>query len=192
MNINFGKVKDVFLWGTFIAVIFYLIYLNRSCQKDDDTAFALSNSAKEKQAIADANDVIDSLLFQIDSLKKVKRPIEERIKFRNIYLASKRDTVRKLIKDSSVLAYVDTLEAKVGDQDSVIKIQVAEILKLEDVLIQKDTVIYNKDLIITKSEEEYEVLQVDNKKKEKRIKLLKVERILYPAIVTALAIILAR
>lgn len=181
MNLNFQNIKDTFAILAFVAVIILLGYFN-GCNRQKYDVVALSNTSKEKAIIQEAEYAIDSLLCVIDSLKKVKQPIEERIKIRKVYITEKSDTVRKLIKDSTVLAYVDTLEAQVADQDSVIKIQVAEILKLDEVVAKKDTIISNKDIIQAKTEQDIELLQSDIKKKDRKIKSLKIQRVVYPAI----------
>lgn len=181
MNLNFQHIKDTFALLAFVAILVLLAYFN-GCNRQKDDAVVLSDTSKEKAIVKEAEEAIDSLLCVIDSLKKVKQPIEERIKIRKVYITEKSDTVRKLIKDSTVLAYVDTLEAQVFDYDSLVKIQVAEILKLDEVIAKKDTIISNKDIIQAKTEDELTATQADNKKKDRKIKILKIERVVYPAI----------
>ena len=179
MSINFQHFKETFYILLFVAVVVWLAYFN-GCNREYTTV----NSDYEKELLQsnvdDANSVIDSLMGVVVDLRNTKKPIETRIVKRNIYITEKGETVRKLIKDSVVLAYVDTLEIQLSDYDSLVKTQIAEILKLDQVIIQKDTIIYNKDLIQALTEKEVEVEKNENKKKDRIIKILNFERIIYP------------
>jgi len=183
MNLNYEGIKDSLFALVILAIFIYLFKIN-SCEKlvvspNDDYE---SEREMYELTIQNASCLIDSLLLEITEIRSKKEIVQERIKIRKIYITEKSDTVRKLIKDSTVLAYVDTLELQVSDQDSVIKIQVAEILKLDEVVLRKDTIILNKDLIQSMTEKELTTAQEDNKKKDRKIKILKIERVLYPAI----------
>jgi hypothetical protein len=162
-----------------VAVVVWLAYFN-GCNREYTTV----NSDYEKELLQsnvdDANSVIDSLMQEIIDIRYLKQSVVTRIEKRNIYITEKGDTVRKLIKDSVVLAYVDTLEVQLSDYDSLVKTQIAEILKLDQVIIQKDTIIYNKDLIQALTEREVEVEKNENKKLSSKIKGLKITAIALP------------
>jgi len=180
MNLNFQHIKDSFFILLFVAVIILFAYFN-GCGRSEEPVTKTDTSI-EKAKIAEAEYIIDSLLCEIDSIRGIKQVIKTRIETRKVYITSKRDTVRKLITDSTVLAYVDTLETQIADSDSLLKEGVKEVFKLEGVIAQKDTALLNKDIIQAKTEMELTATQADNKKKDRKIKILKVERVLYPAI----------
>jgi hypothetical protein len=178
-------VKDILAILLFLLIIAILCYFN-GCNK---AKVILTDTNKEKAAIIKSYAIIDSLILEVQKLKKIKQPIETRIKTRTVYITEKSDTVRKLIKDSTVLAYVDTLEAQVSDYDSLVIIQKAEILKLEDVIIQKDTIINSSNNIIAIIEQDNERFQYEIKKKKRKIKALKITAIAAP--ISTLLIFLA-
>ena len=179
------NIKDTLAILTLVAIIAWLAYFN-GCNREQVTVI---DTSKEKAAINEANLVIDSLLIELIGLKNKKQPIIERVKFRNVYINSKSDTIKTLIKDSVVLAYVDTLETQIFDLDSLVILQKAEILKLDTVIIQKDTIINKKDLIIALSEDENKILQKEIGKQKRKIKGLKITAIAAPIAVFILTLL---
>jgi len=180
MNLNLSYKSVTFILATILIILAFLQF--KGCEDKNEIVNQTYNTELQQSTIDDANNVIDSLMNEITIIRKKKQAIVTRIETRKVYIDARRDTIRKLIKDSSVLAYVDTLETQIADNDSVIKSQVKEILSLDMVIYKKDIVILNKDIIQAKTEEELNASQADSKKKDKRIKLLKIERVLYPAI----------
>ena len=133
MSLNFQHFKETFYILLFVAVVVWLAYFN-GCNRE----YTTPNSDYEKELLQsnvdDANSVIDSLMEVVVDLRNTKKPIETRIVKRNIYITEKGDTVRKLIKDSVVLAYVDTLEVEVEKNENKKKDRKIKILKFERII----------------------------------------------------------
>ena len=152
MSLNFQHIKDTFFILIFVGVIVLLAYFN-GCGRTEKPIVKVDTSV-EKARIIEAECIIDSLMNEITTIRKKKQAIVTRIETRKVYIDARRDTVRELITDSTVLAYVDTLETQIADYDSVVKSQVVEILKLDEAILKKDIVIVNKDIIQAKTEDE--------------------------------------
>lgn len=181
MSIQKQQIKDSIAILGFIAISCYLLYLN-ACNERKEVKAIRTDITKDLVQIAKANKIIDSLMLRIDSLEKVKQPIIKNIVKRNGYINKVKDSVRVLIKDTTVLAYVDTLEKQNKDCIQAIEIQ-EEALSTKDLVIaKKDTIIAYKDNVIEAQELDIENLEKDNKKKDRKIKILKFERVLYPAV----------
>lgn len=181
MSIQKQQIKDSIAILGFIAISCYLLYLN-ACNERKEVKVVRTDITKDLVQIAKANKIIDSLMLRIDSLEKAKQPIIKNIVKRNDYINKVKDSVRVLIKDTTVLAYVDTLEKQNKDCIQAIEIQEKALTAKSLVIAQKDTIIKSKDSIIEKAELDIENLEKDNRKKDRKIKILKFERVLYPVV----------
>lgn len=184
---NTEKVKTDLLWILAIGIVLCLILLNRSCNNDTTI---LINHDKEKafltSEIKESELLIEDLLMQMDSLENKATPIEVKIiKGKDVIKVLKEKVI---ITDTIVIRYTEALETQIKDYDSLVTIQDKQIKTQFLVIAEKDTIIAITNNLVELLELDNENLQKDIKKKNRKIKILKIERVAYPAIVALLAI----
>lgn len=155
---NIEKIKDLLLWGAFLAIIGYLCFLN-GCKKD--APIVIKDNTEQ---IKDDKKLIDYLLKEVDSLKNIKQEVKTKyIKGKETVKILKNNVV---IHDTLVIRYTDALENQIMLCDSVLKIQEIEIIK-------RDTLIKTTNKVISLLEEDNEGLQKVVSKQGKTIKRYK-------------------
>jgi len=155
---NIEKIKDLLLWGAFLAIIGYLCFLN-GCKKD--APIVIKDNTEQ---IKDDKKLIDYLLKEVDSLKNIKQEVKTKyIKGKETVKILKNNVV---IHDTLVIRYTDALENQIMLCDSVLKIQEIEITTRDTII---KTALHNLDL----AAEDNEGLQKVVSKQSKTIKRYK-------------------
>lgn len=155
---NIEKIKDLLLWGAFLAIIGYLCFLN-ACKKD--APIVIKDNTEQ---IKDDKKLIDYLLKEVDSLKNIKQDVKtEYIKGKETVKILKTNVV---IHDTLVIRYTDAIENQIMLCDSVLKIQEIEITK-------RDTIIKRTNQIVSLVEQDNKELQKVVSKQVKTIKRYK-------------------
>lgn len=177
---NFNKIKDVVLWLSLAFTVIVIILQIKSCEKIDN-----SNYKKEKQIfkakVDSLNSEINVLFKKGDSLKIVasnKKIVILKGKERIKILESK-----VVIVDTIVFEYTQAIKSQLLDYDTLVSIKDSIIINQLNIIAKKDSVIDKHDDMLFISQMEIAKLEDNNTKQSKKIKLLKLQRILYPAIV---------
>jgi len=177
MNMNVTYKSTLFVLTIGIAILLFLQI--KSCEPKYESPIY-------------SQDYVDSLKFESELLSDEVFMLHNDIAVLDSILYYKKDNVIKgrdvirileknvIIHDTVIITYVEALNWQIKELDTIVDIQEKKIDKQAQIIDKQDTVIKNINKIVAIQEKEIEVLQDDNKKKDRKIKLLKIERLVYP------------
>ena len=181
--------KDLLIWVLFLGIIAYLLYMN-SCERKDapkqNTEQIDSLKVENSQlleVIKDLEKTIDSLDLEAENIIPTIIKGKDRIKIL-------REKV--VITDTLVIEYTDAMEEQLKNFDSLTTIQSKSIITLKMEVDTLKKVISNDSLIVGLQDKFIAQLENDNKKKDRKIKSLKIQRWAIPAVLIISEGILAK
>ena len=170
-----------------LFLILVLVLLNRSCEKSQTIVtvndLAVDSLENENADLMDQKNALEGEIVKLDS---TIYDYQSKVNKGKVRIKTIKETIT--ITDTIVLTYTEALERQLVDFDSLVTQQQKKIVKQAKIIVKQDTIIINKDKIIELAYQENEILIAESKKKDRKIKLLKIERVAYPAIVALLAI----
>ena len=155
-------------------------------------AFLQIKGCENKSFNSYSQEYVDSLNFEntglVDEIFELHDEIsviDSSIENREIVVLKGKDKIKYLekivtITDTIVITYVDALNTQIKDLDTLVVEQGKKIDKQGLIIVKQDTFISNTNKVMAIIENDNESLQNENKKKDKKIKILKFERIIYP------------
>jgi len=185
---SFNKIKEIILWLSFVFTVIVICLQIKSCNKIVDSNYKIQNQIFKAQ-VDSLNSEINILFKKGDSLKEVasnKKTViikgKERIKF----LESK-----VVIVDTIVLEYTEAMKNQLFEFDTLVTVKDSIISNQLNIIVKKDSLISKYDDMLFLSKIEIATLEYTINKKNRKIKSLKLQRILYPAIVFGATIYLS-
>jgi hypothetical protein len=178
MNMNVTYKSTLFFLTIGIAILLFLQF--KGCEQTY-TSHSYSQEYVdslrcESSELLDEVFVLHNDIAMLDSIIYHKK--DRVIKGRETIKILEKSVV---IHDTIVITYVEALNWQIKELDTIIDIQDKKIDKQAQIIDKQDSIIVNSNKVIALIESDNENLQKEIKKKDKKIKILKIERILYPA-----------
>ncbi len=179
------QIKDSLAIIGFIAISFYLVYLN-SCNHTEPIKVNTTESDSLKIANRDLKDIIAGL-------DQVISDQEKEIDAKKVQYIKGKDRIKYLektvtITDTIILEYTDAMKAQLLNCDTIIEIQGNQIDTLQVKIKAMNKVISNDSLLLSLSESKNKDLSETISKQNRKIKGLKIAAISAP-IATILVIL---
>lgn len=177
---NFNKIKEIILWLSFAFTVIVIILQIKSCGKIGE-----SNYKVEKQILQSQ---IDSLNEEIDALFKKGYSLEDAANNKKTIILKGKERIKILeskvvITDTIVLEYTEAMKAQLLDFDTLVTVKDSIISNQLNIIAKKDSIISKRDDMFFLTEMEVVKLEDSNTRKDRKIKSLKIQRVLYPAVV---------
>lgn len=166
------------LFFVILGIVLFLISF-KGCEKSQPIF------DKEKADLAAER---DELIFQIEDLCKKNDSLIFVTEKSRTKIVQKKETIKVLrekvvIHDTLVVKYTSALESQILEYDTLVTSLDSTIKNLGEIVKTKDELLKNKDENLVLQDEEIEHLEKIITKKDRKIKILKIERVLYPAAV---------
>jgi len=150
---------------------------------ETEKIFLKYQNAALLQEVDELFDLNDSLAERAENIKSKVVKGKERIK----YLS---ETVK--ITDTLVIEYTDAMKGQIKDLETLVEVKDSTINNLAKIISKKDTITANVEKTLALTEEQLGAVRADleeskkqHKKKDRKITVLKIQRVLYPVATAA-------
>jgi len=182
MNMTLTYKSTLFVLTIGIAILLFLQF--KSCEPT-------YTSPTYSQGFVDSLNLdINALVDEVCALHGEISVLDSTLLYRKDRVIKGRETIKILeksvvIHDTIVITYVSALNDHIKELDTIVSIQDKKISKQAEIIDKQDTIIVNKEKLAVE-------LQKVVQTKDKRIKILKFERWLYPVVGIAATILIMK
>ena len=192
------QVKEKILFLLPWAVI-VLLLLSRGCAetKIDDLSKASQLLSQATEKIKTLKLEKETLLAEVDELYDVNDSLAERAEKVKSKVAKGKERIKYLgetvvITDTKVIEYTDAMKGQIKDLETLVEVKDSTISNQEKIIVKKDSITANVEKTLGLTEEKLSITEgqleeskKEHKKKDRRITVLKIERVLYPVATAA-------
>jgi hypothetical protein len=193
-----AKVKEKILF-LFPWVVIVLLLLSRGCAETK-----IDDLSKASQLLSEATEKIktlklekETLLAEVDELYDLNDSLAERAEKVKSKVANGKERIKYLsetvvIIDTLVIEYTDAMKGQIKDLETLVEVKDSTISNQEKIIVKKDSITANVEKTLGLTEEKLSITEgqleeskKEHKKKDRRITVLKIERVLYPVATAA-------
>jgi peptidoglycan hydrolase CwlO-like protein len=180
-------------------VVIVLLLLSRGCAetKIDDISKASQLLSQATEKIKTLKLEKETLLAEVDELYDFNDSLAERAEKVKSKVANGKERIKILsetvvITDTLVIEYTDAMKGQIKDIETLVEVKDSTISNQEKIIVKKDSITANVEKTLGLTEEKLSITEgqleeskKEHKKKDRRITVLKIERVLYPVATAA-------